>query len=284
MYKHFSSGIGDIVPKQGDINQPTDPVSALVAQLQASSKYGGTAESTLRDVALQSLHHYRGKAALKEARRKLHNIVADYLGDPDYEAAAAQIAAVHNDSAALRTVCAQIAEAHTSTRERLRLLDSFYPRLFALTGVPDSILDLACALNPVLIPFMGLPPTTRYEAYDLHRERVGFLNRFFEVVHPAGRAFEGDILVDPPTQQVDVVFIFKEVHRWEQRRSGSSRALLEALQAHWVLVSLPAQNMTGRRDLSDSYRNLFHKVIAGKNWEVIEVHFEDEMVFCVHKT
>lgn len=271
------------MPKQGDIKQPTDQVTALVSQLRASAKYGGTAESTLRDVAAQVLHHYRGKAALKEARRKLHNIVADYLGDPDYEAAAAQIAAAQNDPSVLRATCAQIAGAHTSTRERLRLLDSFYPRLFALTGVPDSILDLACALNPVLVPFMGLPPTTRYEAYDLHRERVRFLNRFFKLVHPAGCAFEGDILVDPPTQQVDVAFVFKEVHRWEQRRSGSSRALLEALQARWVLVSLPTQNMTGRRDLSDSYRNLFHKVIAGKNWEVIEVQFEDEMVFCVHK-
>jgi len=78
-------------------------------------------------------------------RKKLHNIVAPYLGDPDYPLAAKTLedAFQPGDSQAVKAACARLLATHASTLERLKILDEFYPRLFSLTGSPKTILDLA---------------------------------------------------------------------------------------------------------------------------------------------
>ncbi|MBE7512124.1 MAG: hypothetical protein HS103_04835 [Anaerolineales bacterium] len=270
--------------RQSDKNEPDLPdLAGLLSVLQRSPKYAGTAESTLRDVAAFAVRHSKTpKEALKMARARLHNIVADYLGDPDYPAAAEQLRGVVGTER--DTLCKTLAAQHTSTRERLALLPAFYERIFAVTGVPTTILDLACGLNPLLLPFMGLPAEAVYHAYDIHAARIAFLKTFFATHYPLAHAHLQDILAEPPTITAEVALIFKEVHRFEQRRHGTSRALLEALAGAgvpWALVSLPAQGMSGRSDLSASYRHLLGKIIVGASWAVTEVVFPGEIVFCL---
>ncbi|HRE48090.1 MAG TPA: hypothetical protein PLD47_10225 [Aggregatilineales bacterium] len=286
--------------RQSDKNEPDLPdLAGLLSVLQRSPKYAGTAESTLRDVAAFAVRHSKTpKEALKMARARLHNIVADYLGDPDYPAAAEQLRGVVGTER--DTLCKTLAAQHTSTRERLALLPAFYERIFAVTGVPTTILDLACGLNPLLLPFMGLPAEAVYHAYDIHAARIAFLKTFFATHYPLAHAHLQDILAEPPTITAEVALIFKEVHRFEQRRHGDLRGrveldvvfsgalnlagILEALAGAgvpWALVSLPAQGMSGRSDLSASYRHLLGKIIVGASWAVTEVVFPGEIVFCL---
>jgi 16S rRNA (guanine(1405)-N(7))-methyltransferase len=261
---------------------PDSEREALIRALQGAAKYAAVPLATLADIADHALRHERGKAALKTAKAKLHNVIADYLGDPDYAVASQQIGAAAGPEA-IRAACVEIAAAHASTRERLAVLNEFYPRLWAVTGTPHTLIDLACGLNPVLIPFMALPADACYYAYDIHPARVTFLNGAIRQLGVGGGAELRDILVSPPEIRADAALILKEVHRFEQRRRGVSRALIDAVRARWVLVSLPTRGMNGRQDLRRSYRNLFYKVMAGSGWPVIEVEFENEMVFCVEK-
>lgn len=263
---------------------PDSERETLIRALQGAAKYAAVPLATLADIADHTLRHERGKAALKTAKAKLHNVIADYLGDPDYDAASQQINQISTAGPeAIRAVCGEIAAAHASTRERLAVLTEFYPRLWAVTGTPRTLIDLACGLNPVLIPFMALPTDASYYAYDIHPARVAFLNTAIRALGVGGGAELRDILVSPPEIRADVALILKEVHRFEQRRRGVSRALIDAVRARWILVSLPTRGMNGRQDLRQSYRNLFYKVMAGSGWPVIEVEFENEMVFCVEK-
>ncbi len=224
---------------------PADPLDPLIQELLSSRKYKGLdlPAETVRDLLARELPNHRSsKDALQEVRKKLHNIMAPYLGDPDYSVAAKTLedAFQSGSSQSVKAACSQLLATHASTRERLKILDEFYPRLFSLTGSPKTILDLACGLNPLTFPWMGLPPDTCYYAFDIHRPRVTLINRFFELAGLAPLAACQDILVTPPQVQGDVAFLFKEAHRFEQRQRGYNRSLWLALQVPYLLVSLAA--------------------------------------------
>ncbi len=264
-----------------------DPIQPLVDELLNSRKYRALnlPAETVRDLLEQELPRHRsGKDALKAVRHKLHTIVAPYLGDPDYDQVAVDLRVASTaGSDALRAACAEVLAAHASTHERLAVLDEFYPHLFAVTGQPRSILDLACGLNPFAWPWMGLPTSTNYHAYDIHAPRVAAINAFFETQGLAPLAEVRDVLVRPPEIDADVAFLFKEAHRMEERQRGCSRGFWRALNVHWLLVSLPAESLSGKFQLADRQRALVQQAIGGAGWPITELVFGSEIVFCIEK-
>lgn len=264
-----------------------DPIQPLVNELLNSRKYRALnlPAETVRDLLEQELpRHRNSKDALKAVRHKLHTIVAPYLGDPDYDQVATDLrAASIAGPKALRAACAGVLAAHASTRERLQVLDDFYARLFAVTGQPGSILDLACGLNPFAWLWMGLPASTQYHAYDIHAPRVSAINAFFETQGLAPLAEVRDVLVRPPEIEADVAFLFKEAHRMEERARGCSRAFWRALKVRWLLVSLPAESLSGKFQLAERQRALVNQAIGDAGWPVTELTFGAEIVFCIEK-
>lgn len=261
----------------------------LVAEVRAARKYRGIdiPTATLYDLLRQELERRpTQRAALQAVREKLHNIVAPYLGDPHYPAARVLLedAFQSGQAAEIRAACLKMLSSHASTRERIPLLESFYPRLWQITGQPKAVLDLACGLHPFGLPWMSLDSQTRYFAYDLHRPRVDLLNHFFRLSGLEPLAYHQDILVRPPEQSADVAFFFKEAHRFEQRRHGCNRVFWQALNVRWLLVSLPASNLTGRRSLVERQRGLVQTTLAGLDWPVTETTYDNELVFCIQKS
>jgi len=275
-----------------------EELNALVEEIRLSRKYRDLDihPETIRDVLQRELQVHRSpKEALKAARQKLHNIIAPYLGDPDYPAAAQALEEAFRGedlpegtssgetTESVREVCLQIMASHASTRERLPLLDHFYERIFAHTGKPSTILDLACGLNPLSFPWMGLSTETRYHAYDIHGPRVELINHFFRLQGMAPLAAARDVLVDPPAQEADVGFFFKEAHRFEQRHKGANRTFWQALRVRYLLVSLPSSSLSGRHDLAERQRRLVRSILGDLPWTVQEIVFENELVFCIEK-
>jgi 16S rRNA (guanine(1405)-N(7))-methyltransferase len=260
----------------------------LIENILSSRKYRGLGipEATLEDLIAQEAGRGRSPKELEQVvREKLHNIVAGYLGDPDYPAAAAQLSAAFSsgEGAAVKAACRELLAVHASTRERLPVLGEFYSRLWAVCGVPRVVVDLACGLHPLGLPWMGLAGGAQYYAYDLNQPRVELLNHFFRLSGLPVLAFHQDILIDPPQVPADVAFFFKEAHRFEQRQRGCNRAFWQSIQARWLLVSLPANSLTGRRDLAEHQRALVGRTLQGLNWPVIEIQVLDEIVFCIDK-
>jgi 16S rRNA (guanine(1405)-N(7))-methyltransferase len=244
-------------------------------------------EVTIRDLLQQEISKYRtSREAFKVVRQKLHNIVASYLGDADYQTASEDLSAAFacGDSQKVRAVCEALLRSHASTRERLKNLSDFYKQLFAVTGQPDSILDLACGMNPFAFSWMALPTTIRYYAYDIHRPRVALINQYFILQGLQPLAEVRDVLVAPPDVEAEVAFFFKEAHRFEQRRRGCNRDFWRALRVKWLLVSLPAKDLTGHHSMIERQRALIKRNLAGLSWPVTEVMFDSEIVFCIQKS
>lgn len=239
---------------------------------------------TIQDLIKQeSLRYPDSKSMQESVRQKLHQLTALYLGDPDYEKELEELQSLTGQTA-LNTFAERMLATHTSTRERLPYIQTFYATLFRAIGSPHSILDLACGLNPFALPMLGLNKSNIYCAYDIHLPRVNLLNAFFQKIDfLQAHAEQRDILVAPPIQKADVAFFFKEAHRMDQRRKGSNRILWEALQVNTLLVSLPCRDIGKTHDLSERMRSLVMEALQGKPWPVEEITFEDEIVFCIHK-
>jgi 16S rRNA (guanine(1405)-N(7))-methyltransferase len=260
----------------------------LVTDLLASRKYRSLSlpRETLFDLVQQAGQQTADPRELDHiVREKLHRLVAPYLGDPDYPACChdLDVAFLTHDEAQIQAACRKILAAHASTRERLPILPEFYARLFAFTGRPHVLLDLACGLNPFALPWMGLPADTHYYAYDLHQPRLDAINHFFELNKMAPLAIHQDILVNPPAIDADVAFFFKEAHRFEQRRHGCNRQFWQQIHARYLLVSLPTRNLTGSHPKTEQHRRLVMESIAGLPWHVQEIEFKNEIVFCIEK-
>ena len=67
-------------------------ITAVTEAIKQSRKYGDTSEATIRQLAEEAARqHKKPKAAIKAVRARLHSIMAPYLGDPDYDAAAERL-------------------------------------------------------------------------------------------------------------------------------------------------------------------------------------------------
>lgn len=268
----------------------TDPeLQPLVVEILNSRKYRrlGIPSQTVEDLLAHELGRSRSqKEAIKETRKKLHNIVAPYLGDPDFARAEIELekAASSQDTGVFKATCASLLSEHASTRERLPILDQFYSQIFAVTGKPDSILDLACGLNPLSFPWMDLPASVHYSAYDLNRPRLAFIHKFFSLLgmQPGGEPV--DILLSPPAERAQMAFFFKEAHRFEQRQKGCNLAFWQALKVRYLLVSLPTASLSGKHNLLTQQRRLVYETIRDQSWKVTEILFASEIVFCIDKT
>jgi 16S rRNA (guanine(1405)-N(7))-methyltransferase len=225
------------------------------------------------------------KTMMKNVRKKMHNIIAPYLGDPNYVEAISwlETAYISTNADAIKQTCTQVLSQHASTRERVPYLKDFYLQIFNKIGKPNSILDLACGLNPISIPWMELPLQTDYHAYDIHTPRVNFINRFLILAGRQPLAEVRDILVNPPVIKADIAFFFKEAHRLEQRRKSANRDFWQKLNVDTLLVSLPISSLSGQHDLSGQMRRLVENAINGFSWSLQEIIIGNEIVFCINK-
>jgi 16S rRNA (guanine(1405)-N(7))-methyltransferase len=263
-------------------------IDELIYAIRQSSKYkkANICEVTIRDLIETELPRHRHQSeAIQAAKKKLHKIVAPYLGDPNYDESIQQLEMSFSSNKAekIKATCTAIMANHLSTRERQPLLNNFYRKIFAHTGIPKRILDIACGLHPLSFPWMELPKSTRYYAYDLHQTRVEFLNQYFVLQGLAPLAIAQDILIDFPAESADMAFIFKEVHRFEQRQRGCTLPLLDALQVRHIIISLPTTSASGKWDVTDRYRELVYGLIRDRPWPVDEIEFSSELVFMIEK-
>lgn len=261
-------------------------VEAVVTAVKQSRKYGDTSEETIRELAEEAARqHKKPKAAIKAVRARLHSIMAPYLGDPDYvrEARRLDEAFAAGDDARIETICREALYAHLSTRERLPILTEFYEQIFAVTGKPRVLMDVACGLNPLALRWMGLALPLDFYAYDIHEPRIDFINHYFQLEGLPPLAKVQDVAVEPPGERVDVALFLKEMPRFERNYHGRGRPLLEAIRADFLVVSYPSVSTHGGRSLVKRYREFMYQLIEGHDWPVTELLFAGELVFVLDK-
>jgi 16S rRNA (guanine(1405)-N(7))-methyltransferase len=260
----------------------------LVAAVLSSPKYRHITPDFIRSVGSRELAKRRTwKEAVKATKNKLHQVGGAYLEAGTQYAAwldGLEQASRSGDRARFLMACAQAMSYHSSTQERLALLDRFYAT--TLAGLPPihSILDMACGLNPLAIPWMPLAENADYYAMDIYQDMVDFLNRFMALVPVRGHARAGDVLQDVPSQPADVALLLKSVPCLEQVDKSAGRRLLDTLDAAHLLVSFPVHSLGGRsKGMAATYETHFRQLVAGRNWRIERFEFATELVFRIGK-
>ncbi len=272
------------------MHQPPDASGHLEALTQAvlsSPRYRGIPQELVRDIGARELAKRRTLAeAIKATKSKLHQIGGAYLASRDYARWLATLtqASETGGASALQAACRQVMGYHASTRERLPILEQFYTR--ALADVPPArvVLDLACGLNPLALPWMPLAEDAEYYAYDLYQDMADFLTGFLALARVRGQAEARDVLRRPPTQAADLALLLKALPCLEQIDAGASLRLLEAVNARHVLVSFPARSLGGKqKGMAQNYEAHFRQLVVDKPWAITRFAFATEIAFLIEK-
>jgi 16S rRNA (guanine(1405)-N(7))-methyltransferase len=262
-------------------------IDDIVSNVQASRKYRHVCPATIRRIAAEeAAKRDTPKAAIKATKSRLHQAYSAYEAQLDYARAYEELRAAYatGDEQGIRAVAHRMLARHASTRERLPILHRFYDAIFAHTGVPHVLLDLACGLNPLALPWMHLDPGATYLAYDIDTERIAFLNQFFALTAVEGHAYCQDLISDPPEQQADVALLLKTATCLERQRRGSTLTLLDRLQVAYVVITFPVKSL-GRREkgMAEQYERTFTDMLSRRPWTVSQLDLLAELIFVVDK-
>lgn len=256
-------------------------IDIIAADVLASAKYRAVSPALVRDLAARELAAGRSrKEAIKAVKNKLHQVAGAYFeARPDYAGWLREL-----QTPLFKTACQAVMRRHASTRERLPVLERFYAEALAGAPPPRVVLDLACGLNPLALPWMPLAPGAEYLACDLYADLAEFLNGFFALAGVRGRAEVCDLLRGAPHVAADLALALKLLPVLEQVDRGAPLRLLREIRAPRVLVSFPAQSLGGRgKGMAQSYERRFRELVAGEGWEIAMFAFPTELAFLVTK-
>ncbi|MCS6849404.1 MAG: 16S rRNA methyltransferase [Anaerolineae bacterium] len=264
-----------------------DPrLDELAARVHSSRKYGAVSEALVRRIGAAELAKRATlEDAVKATKNKLHQVAGLYFagGRPDYDAWLRRIVQAPDD-AARRAVLRAIMAHHASTRERLPILDAFYARVFAGIGPVRSVLDLACGLNPLSLPWMPLAAGATYHAIDIYEDLARFLQAALAALGVEGKAEARDVIAGCPTDEADVALLLKALPCLEQLDKAAGSAILDTIKARHIVVSFPTRTVGGRNvGMRENYTARFEAMIANKPWRVERIEFAGELVFRMAK-
>jgi 16S rRNA (guanine(1405)-N(7))-methyltransferase len=264
-----------------------EPLSQIVQAVLASPRYRHMSEDLVRAVAALELARRRSlKEATRATKSKLHQVGGAYLeGEQRYKAWIEELRAARGiGEEAFRQACRKIMAHHSSTRERLPILDDFYEAILAEVAPVNSVLDIACGMNPLSIPWMPLAPGASYHAYDIYMDMMEFLGEFMSLVPIRGRAEARDVISSCPTEETDVALLLKAIPCLEQVDKSAGLRLLESVRAKHLVVSFPVRSLGGKnRGMPANYESRFRELVSGKGWTVKKFEFATELAFRVSR-
>ena len=260
----------------------------LAAQVMANPKYKSIAEAVVLRLSQEALSQgLTGKAAIKSVRNKLHQVGGAYIKTRlDFNSAIQDLAKLSMDqnTDAIKSYCRKMMKVHASTAERLPILDDFFHSCLAPIAPVTSVIDLACGLNPLAIPWMPLSDDAQYLACDIYLDMLGLINAFFGHINLKAEAKPCDLVSTIPSEKAQVAFLLKSIPCLEQMDKSIALRLLESLQTEHILVSFPIHSLGGRQKGMESfYLKHFNDLLTEKKWQVREYRFQTELAFLVSK-
>jgi 16S rRNA (guanine(1405)-N(7))-methyltransferase len=267
----------------------TDLLDQLVNAVRANPRYREIDVHLIQRIGLIELQKRRSmKEAVKETRNKLHQVGGAYQEDSIAYTRWQSILEVQPCELAspeAQDFCRKVMLQHASTRERLPILERFFYETLDSISPVSSVLDLACGLNPLAVPWMPLTADTQYTCFDIYTDLVFFLNSYFSYFKLNGQANLQDLLAPdlnlPPTQ---LALLLKTIPCLEQVDKEAGRTLLDQIPAEHLLVSFPVHSLGGRgKGMLEYYERHFLQLLYGHEWVVRRYEFATELAFLVSK-
>ncbi len=261
-------------------------LATTIAAIRKNNQYADIEDSLVERIAADELTKRRNpKDVVKHARSRLRQAGTAYFKRKiNFDRALTELAAADTPEAQ-RDVCTKLMQLHASTAERLPILPELFELLAAELPTPNSVLDIASGLNPLTIPWQQLAPNASYHAVDIFGDMMNFLAQALPMLGVNGKATCASVLPNPPTDTVDVAYVFKAISCLEQLDPQAGETLLHGLNAKHIVATFPLQSLGGRKKgMQSTYTARMETLTANQPWNVRSFVFETELVYIIDKT
>jgi 16S rRNA (guanine(1405)-N(7))-methyltransferase len=270
-------------------------MSALVEQLDeliklvtASDKYASISHDLIREIGAKELLKRRNlKEAAKETRNKLHQVGSAFQEKPiPYSSWLDELSTLPTDlqNETVTTTLKRQMSMHASTAERISILPRFFNEALSAIAPVTSILDLACGLNPLCLPWMPAAVDVEYTACDIYADMTGYLNNWFAHFMINGKASVIDLTQIVPTAPAQVALLLKTIPCLDQVDKNAAKCLLKELNTKFILASFPAHSLGGKsKGMLQNYETRFNQLTEGESWKITKMEFTGELAFLIEK-
>lgn len=179
-----------------------------------------------------------------------------------------------------------ILSSHVSTNERSPYYQQFFDAVFALTGKPESVLDIACGLNPVAFYEYTKLTTVRYVANELSPKDAAQLDSFFELNNVPGTAIGFNAVSDLdkyPKDSFDMCFLLKALDTLERQKRYITYDILDKIDAQYIVATFPRSNVKGVKNHRGDEIMWFEKMLARAELQFHRILFPSEVCYICFK-
>lgn len=173
-------------------------------------------------------------------------------------------------------------EMHTSTKERLPYYKEVYTKIFSITGIPSTIMDLACGLNPLSYKWLGCRPT--YIASDISTKDMKFIEQFFKKSKIKGKSIKIDLVTEQEKVEdleADICFLFKTLDSLELRKRQTSKSLINKINAKWIVISFSKISLGGNKPIHKTKRQWIINFLQKNNFHYKEFEVKNEFFLVI---
>ncbi|GEM_PF-1377539 len=255
-------------------------IDKIVLQIASTKKYSDLSYETIENIVVRIAQKYtKEKETLSKSKNLLHRMWgAYYTSFPDFK----KLALKHNNG---DVSLEQIVKLHFSTLERSIISNEFYKELFS--GKESlSIADFGCGLHPLMILLNTFHKhILLYDAYDIHRGEVAFLNEIFKDKKVENfHAYENDLMLSVPNKKYDIVLLLNLIPVLEMIEKDCTQKILSLINAKKIIVSFPTSTLKTRKNyLGNHYESEFTKKLTAWNLPFTIKIYETEVVFTISK-
>lgn len=267
-----------------------DRIDEIERAITKSRRYQTVAPATVRRLAAAALVAARGDLpdAVKRTKRGLHEIYGAFLppSPPNYPALLRQLdsAVAEGDDEAVRAALRRAMSVHISTRERLPHLAEFYREIFSYVPLPTTLRDLACGLNPLAAPWMGLPPETVYVASDIDARLMGFVDAALTRLGVGHRTSVVDILADRLDEPADVTLLLKTLPCLETQQRGVGWEVIDIVNSPIIVVTFPTKSLGQRsKGMFQNYSQSFESQAKERSCRIQRLEIGNELIYIIQK-
>lgn len=170
-------------------------------------------------------------------------------------------------------------ESHRSSKERMGFYNELYKKIFAITGKPNSILDISAGLNPLSIKYMdGFEG--KYVSTELAQKDCEMINRYFKENKINGKAIQQDITKNLEFPEADVVFLFKVFDSVEEKGHKLAERILKDLKCRYAVISFATRTAWGKK-MNFPNRGWIERLFERLELSYKKLEFENEVFYVV---
>ena len=266
----------------------TQEVAQLTAFVLKKKKYQQIDAGLIEEIARLELNKGRKhKETQKAILAKLHQVGAAYFEQtPEYAMWEGTLSTLTDDlqSQTTRDFCIRLMAHHHSTHERQYILENFFQETLAAIQPIPSILDLACGLNPLALPWMPIEREVKYFGCDIFRDMTNFLQNFADHFHIQGDFKTCNVFDLQFPRKAKVAFLLKTLPCLEQVKKGFAPELLRSIPAEYILISYPVSSLSGKsKGMQENYTDHFRALISELGWPYQAFTYSSEIAFLVEK-